>query len=484
MAMPISVVIFGASGDLTARKLVPALFHLFCKDRLPETVRIVGVSRSPLSDDAFRERLAKAARELAGSDWDDSRWTTFAQRLSYVSADAAQPDGLKSLREKLQAREGTAGGCRLYYLAVMPQLYGDIASRVGEAGLSQEPTPQQWRRLVIEKPFGNDLASARQLNEILHRHFREEQIYRIDHYLGKDTVQNILVFRFANTLFEPLWNHRYIDNVQITVAEEVTVGDRGDYYDKAGVLRDMFQNHLLQVLTLVAMEAPARFAAEALRNEKVKVLDAVRPVTPDEARADLVLGRYNGYLKEKHVAADSRTPTFAAARLQIDNWRWRGVPFFLRSGKGLKIRLSEVVIQFLCPPHLMFQLPAGQTLDCNRLFLRIQPDEGIHLRFQTKAPDSDMSIQPADLEFHYKDRYDGIPIPEAYERLLLDALEGDATLFMRRDEIERAWEIMDPLIATADKLEPESYAIGSEGPAGMAQLLGSSERQWSPLRIH
>ena len=276
-------------------------------------------------------------------------------------------------------------------------------------------------------------------------HFREEQIYRIDHYLGKETVQNILVFRFANTLFEPLWNNNYIDHVQITASETVPVGSRGEYYDNSGVLRDMFQNHLLQLLTLVAMEAPARFAADPLRNEKVKVLDAIPIYSQDEAAEHIVTGQYKGYLNEEGVLKESRTPTFAAIELNIDNWRWRGVPFFLRSGKALKDRVSEVVIQFRCPPHLMFPLPPGVTLQCNRLAICVQPDEGIHLFFQTKVPDREtMLLKPSDMEFHYKNAYPDAPIPEAYERLLQDAIHGDASLFMRADEMDKAWEIMDP----------------------------------------
>jgi glucose-6-phosphate 1-dehydrogenase len=481
-AKPVTLVIFGASGDLTARKLIPSLYNLDRKGRLPAGLQVVGVSRTPYSDDAYRDKVAPAAKEFVKGDWDARTWSRFAQQLHYVAGDASQPGGLDALRQWL-ARAEEAGGDRLYYLSVSPELYGPIATGLGEAGMAVED--KGWRRLIIEKPFGKDGASARELNRALAAHFREEQTYRIDHYLGKETVQNLLVFRFANTLFEPLWNSQYIDHVQITVAESVPVGSRGAYYDASGVLRDMFQNHLLQLLTVVAMEAPAKFAAEQLRNEKVKVLDAVPLYSDGEARDHIVVGQYSGYKAEKGVSPDSRTPTFAALELRINNWRWQGVPFYLRSGKALNQRLSEVVIQFRCPPHLMFPLPKGTTLDCNRLSVCVQPDEGIHVQFQGKVPDQPtMQLRPSGMEFHYKNEYPDTPIPEAYERLLQDALAGDASLFMRSDEIERAWEIMDPLIAAVESGDgPEllEYAPGSRGPACADAFLARKGRKWLSL---
>ncbi len=471
-----TIVIFGASGDLTRRKLIPSLCNLFCKGRLGPEVRIVGMARSNMTAQEFRDSLAQGLDASEDSGPDREEWTEFASRIHYHRGDVSSAGDLRGLEDSLRVIESSGKPAnRLYYLALAPSLYGPAVLNLGSTGMARET--DCWRRVVIEKPFGSDLASAQELNKLVHSVFAEDQVFRIDHYLGKETVQNLLVFRFANTIFEPIWTRNYIDNVQITVFETEPVSGRAGYYDQASVFRDMFQNHLLQLLTVVAMEPPSNFQADLLRNEKVKVLNAVRRITPASAAEIAVHAQYDGYLDESGVPAGSRSPTYAAMRLDVDNWRWQGVPFYLRSGKALNDKRTEIVIQFRRPPHLMFP----QDIGPNILAIQVQPDEGLHLEFQAKTPDGKMELRPVNLEFHYDEAFGGQAIPDAYERLLLDALNGDASLFTRSDEIEEAWEIMDPIIqglAAPDAPLPAGYAIGSMGPEAADQFLAKDGRRW------
>ena len=476
--LPVSIIIFGASGDLTQRKLVPSLFNLCRKDRLPQRFRIVGYGGTAFTDEQFRTHLAEGVKEFASFKYTEKEWSQFAPNLVYQQGHYDKPEDYEKLNKLLKDWESGPGN-RIYYMATPPGVFPNIIDQLAQT--DQLTENEEWRRVVIEKPFGTDLASAHRLNEQIHKALQERQIYRIDHYLGKETVQNLLVARFANTIFEPLWNRNYVDHVEITVAEEVGVEHRGRFYDQVGVLRDMFQNHLLQLTSLVAMEPPASFDATALRNEKVKVLSAIRPMKPEDVPLNTVRAQYKGYREEEGVNPQSTTATYAAVRLQIDNWRWQGVPFYLRSGKALQEKLSQITIQFKEPPHLLF--PNGHNhLTPNMLVVYLQPDEGIHLRFEAKVPDTVAQMRSVDMEFHYADSFGKTAIPEAYERLLLDVISGDASLFTRADEVETAWGLIDPILQTWDKQQQPPLAFydpGSWGPQEADDLLAKEHRKWS-----
>ena len=472
-----TIVIFGASGDLAKRKLVPALFTLAAKNRLDDNVRIVGASRSPMSDDQFRESMWDALQEFRDLKNRRHDWDRFARRLHYIPADISNPEHFVNLKEQLEELEGDAKPAnRLFYLSIAPSLYLPAVLNLGASDLALEDTG--WRRVVIEKPFGWNLESAQALNREVHQVFQEEQVYRIDHYLGKESVQNLLVLRFANAIFEPVWNRNYVDNIQITVAESVDVGDRAGYYDESGVVRDMVQNHLLQLLTMVAMEPPSAADAESLRSKKVDVLKAIRRWETDNVSNHAIRGQYNGYLDEKGVGPGSLTGTYVAMRLYVDNWRWRDVPFYLRTGKAMANKTSEIIIQFQSPPHLMFDDRKPDDLSPNVLSVCLQPNEGTHLRFQSKVPDQGMAMRPVDMEFRYETAFRDQSIPEAYELLLEDALQGDASLFIRSDHIEEAWRIVEPLLNWNEIRPPYQYDRGSWGPQAADELLAQDGRSW------
>jgi glucose-6-phosphate 1-dehydrogenase len=486
---PFSLVIFGASGDLAHRKLIPALWSLYAARTLPEPFTIVGTGRTEMSDQAFRDKMREGVRQFARLKVpNDNVWARFASSLVYVPGDPTGPELYGRLRQVLEDVERKRGGPanRLYYLSTPPSLYDDIIVQLGKAGLAAEEGG--WTRIIIEKPFGHDLRSAQELNELVTSVFREEQVYRIDHYLGKETVQNVLALRFANGIFEPLWNRNHVAEVQFTVAETVGVEGRGGYYEEAGALRDMIQNHLLQVMCLVAMEPPVTFDPQAVRDEKSKVMQAVRPIDLALVDAQALRAQYGagfvgnrqvpGYLQEKGVKADSTTETYAALRLQIDNWRWAGVPFYLQTGKRMARRVSEIVIRFHRTPHMIFR--RGEVnVDPNLLVIRIQPDEGISLIVEAKEPGPDLKISPVTLEFKYQEVFGGEP-PEAYERLLLDAIHGDPTLYSRGDWIEQAWRLTQPILehwACTPGPLPQ-YEAGSWGPSEADAFIAHDGGKW------
>jgi len=489
---PCSIVIFGASGDLTARKLVPALYHLFKERQLPPLFRVVGFARRDKTDAAWRAELREALGRFSRTQpVDESAWAQFAANLCYCRGDLTDSAACARLRQTLDAfGQPELRRNLLFYLAISPSQVGLAVEQLHRAGLLEREPSTGWQRVVVEKPFGHDLLSAQALNTGLTRFAHEQQVYRIDHYLGKETVQNILMFRFSNALFERVWNRDAVDHIQLTVSERQGVGSRAAYYEEVGALRDMVQNHLLQVLALVAMEPPVSLEAEAIRDEKVKLLKCVRLIFPEQGARHVVRGQYTagtvagrpqaGYRDEPGVRPDSSVETFVALKLFVDNWRWSGVPFYLRTGKCLPVSASEVRIQFRPTPHVLFAAACGPKLDCNSLTLRLQPDEGISLRINGKIPGASVGVRPVRMHFSYNAEF-GAYTPEAYERLLLDALAGDATLFIRRDEVEAAWTIADALRAGwAGKplTDAEFYPAGTWGPPAANELLARAGHAW------
>ncbi|MFY9574763.1 MAG: glucose-6-phosphate dehydrogenase [Blastocatellia bacterium] len=489
-AEPCAVVIFGASGDLTKRKLVPALYRLAQQRLLPAEFAIIGFSRSTMTHDEFRAKMKDAiATYSEAKRVDDEVWESFAKGVFYVSGDVNDPESYRQIGETLDQvdRERGTAGNRVFYLSTSPSLYAEAIEQLGAAGLAR-PKGKGWTRIIVEKPFGHDLASAKELNNQVGKVFDEEQVYRIDHYLGKETVQNLMVFRFANGIFEPIWNRRYVDYVQITNAEALGVEGRGGYYDTAGVLRDMIQNHVFQVMSLVAMEPPINLGANAVRDEKIKAMQAVRAIPPDRVNEFSVRGQYSagaiagkpvpGYREEKDVRPDSQTDTFAAVKLYFDNWRWADVPFYLRSGKRLPKRVTEIAIQFRTAPLQLFK-SVQQEMEPNVLVIRIQPDEGITLRIGAKVPGQTTRIRWVNMDFRYGASF-GVASPEAYERLLLDCILGDSTLYARRDMTERGWEIVMPILDAwqNSKEEIPKYEAGTWGPREADELIERDGRQW------
>jgi glucose-6-phosphate 1-dehydrogenase len=494
---PSIMVIFGVTGDLTARKLMPSLYDLAVQHPLPEGFSIVGVSHRDWDDETFRSEMHDAVKKGARAPVTDDSWALFARGLFYVKGSFDDDETYTDLKQRLEVinDERRAQGNRLYYLATSPTFYGPIIQRLGASGLAKrediyyDRNNTSWNRIVVEKPFGRDIESARALNAEIGSVFSERQIYRIDHYLGKETVQNALAFRFANTLFEPVWNRQYVDHVQITVAESIGVEGRGGYYEDSGALRDMVQSHILQLLAVIAMEPPALFNGNSLRDEKVKLLRAVVSPTGDKVAEKTVRGQYEAgfqfgrpvgaYRDERGVRPGSRTETFVALELGIDNWRWAGVPFYLRTGKRLPRRVTEIAVQFKQVPHLMFQSIGDVDLTPNVITMRIQPDEGIALKFAAKVPGPAMQLRPVRMDFLYGQTF-GEAGPDAYERLLLDAMLGDPTLFARRDEVETAWSLMQPILEGWEErgVPTYPYESGTWGPSKSDAMLRRVGRAW------
>jgi glucose-6-phosphate 1-dehydrogenase len=488
------MVIFGASGDLTKRKLIPALYNLAKDNFLPHEFAVIGVARSAMRPEDFREKITQDMKSLYKADLDASAWQDFVERLYYLpgsGTDVATFHELKELLAKIDEKHGTLGNY-FYYLAVSPDLFSPIVKNLDAVGLTQEEK-ERWRRIIIEKPFGRDLDSARTLNRELREVLDENQIYRIDHYLGKETVQNLLVFRFGNGIFEPVWNRNYIDHVQITAAECIGVEGRGGYYESAGALRDMVPNHILQLITLTAMEPPISFAADAVRNEQAKILHAIQPLAPEDVLNCTVRGQYGqgavngekvpGYRSEPSVDPTSRTETFVALKLLVDNWRWNDVPFYLRTGKRLRKRVTEIVIQFKSAPFMLFRKTSVDHLTRNRLIIHVQPDEGISLRFGAKVPGPIVSMGAVNMDFRYAD-YFGSSSGTGYERLLYDCMIGDATLFQRTDMVEAGWGVVEPMIDVWKALPPRNfpnYSAGTWGPKEADDLIERDGRQWREI---
>src|ERR687890_1115407 len=490
-AEPCAVVIFGASGDLAKRKLIPAFYRLVQERMLPAEFAIVGLGRTPMSDDEFRGKMKESVVEFSESkSVDEDVWRSFAAGMRYLPSNINNPEDYKRLAELLSEvdRERGTQGNHLFYLSTAPEFYAEAVEQLDAAGLTKQE--KNWVRVIVEKPFGTSLESARDLNREILKHLEERQIFRIDHYLGKETVQNLLVFRFANGIFEPMWNRQYIDHVQVTNAETVGVEGRGGYYEKSGVVRDMIQNHVFQVLSIVAMEPPASLSAEDVRDEKIKAMHSAREFTPERVWEECVRGQYGagsiggaavpGYREEKGVAADSVTETYAMVTMWFDNWRWSGVPFYIRSGKRLAKRVTEIAIQFRAAPHALFG-KAMDDLAPNQLVIRIQPDEGITLRVAAKVPGQVTRIRDVNMDFRYGASF-GVQLAEAYERLILDCILGDSTLYARKDMTERGWELVMPVLEEWGARQAEAdfpnYEAGSWGPEESFKLLEEQRRRW------